>query len=252
MYYNGMNQNPGAIPPAAYGNTMIPLNYEQRLVYGHDLRKQQKEFVEKKLREEYPAKFVIVYSIIMTLISIGLIVLHIILIVFNGAYFYIYHGIWGGLVSLVIPLMASLLIKFPKYPFYLATFIISILINTLVILAVIMISGFSLMEYEEQVSRYASSTSNVNKDMLPVTAVMLALAIIQFILHFVYITVVGRIFRKPRATVNYNGGTIYPNNIAANPSATYYPQNLQQNPVYPANTINMTANTNFVQNSALY
>lgn len=125
--------------------------------------------------------------------------------------------------------------------------------TVLVTLAIILISAFSLSDYETTYSRYTKKTSSpkANRDMLPVTAIMLALAIIAFFLPFVYTIVVGRIFAKPRATVNYNGGTLYPNNVAINPNATFYPQNLQQSSYYPPPNTNSNINPT-IQNSTLY
>lgn len=107
MYSNG--QNLGSIPPAAYGNPMIPMSYEQQMAYAHDLRRQQREYIEKRLKENYPTKFAIVYSIILIFHSIAQIILHIVLAIFNGAFYYIYHGIWGGLVLLIVPLFVLIL-----------------------------------------------------------------------------------------------------------------------------------------------
>ena len=89
-----------------YGN---PMSYEQQVNMFQSLNAQRKEHIQKRLKENYPIKFVIVYSILIILISIAEIGMHIMLIVFNGAFFYIYHGIWGGCLILVIPLLSLLL-----------------------------------------------------------------------------------------------------------------------------------------------
>lgn len=106
--YQGSQQNAFSAQVAGYPNLM-PLSYEQRVGYFYALRKQQRDFIEKRLKESYPVKFALVYAIFMILHSVAQIVLHIILILNNGANYRIYHGIWGGALSLLMPILALLL-----------------------------------------------------------------------------------------------------------------------------------------------
>lgn len=95
-----------------------PMPYGQQVNMAQNLRVQQKELIEKRLKENYPKKFIIVYSLIITLISIAEIVLHVLLIIYKGAFYGIYHGIWGGCLMLVIPLLSLLLSIFITQNFF--------------------------------------------------------------------------------------------------------------------------------------
>ena len=92
-----------------YGRPVM--SYEQRIAYTQELTRERNEYIEKRLKENYPTKFVIIYSAIMILISIVEIALQIVLITNNGGLYYVGHGIWGGVLVLALPIIALLLSK---------------------------------------------------------------------------------------------------------------------------------------------
>ncbi|RNA20446.1 hypothetical protein BpHYR1_015497 [Brachionus plicatilis] len=251
MYESSFQQNPASIPPAAYGApNMVPLSYEQRMNYFYVFRKQQKDFIEKRLKESYPTKFVLVYGLFMIFHSIAQIVLHVLLIVNNGANYQIYHGLWGGGLTLLMPILAILLIKFPNVHLYRAATLINMFGAIFLILGIILASGFGLMEYERTYSR-----SQANKDMMPVTIVMLALAIIAFFFALFYLVLVGRIFRRPGVSIGYNQNSVAnPVNLTMNNNSVWLNgQSINDNPQNQAfNNGNFLPNYSFDPNRAPY
>lgn len=106
------------------------------------------------------------------------------------------------------------------------------------------LSGISFIEYSETYSIATKQTyTKANTDMIPVTAVMLSLALIIFILFFVFWLVISKSLKLSREVINYNGGTVYPNNLAMNPNGVFYPQNLQANNSYLNNYPNLSNQT---------
>lgn len=103
------------------------------------------------------------------------------------------------------------------------------MLGILVIVGIALSSGFGLIDYETNYSRITKTYStNANKEMMPVTIVMLVLAIIAFIFALVYLVVVGTLFKRPTSTINYSqNNSAYPVNLSMNNTA--YPVNLAMN-----------------------
>lgn len=111
MYPNTTQANSGMNFPILPSNinTNIPLvSFEQQNNQLQELKKQQRAYFEKIIKDEYPVKFPIAYCVILILNSISLIVLHIILIVFKGAFHFVYHGIWGGVLTILLSVLVVL------------------------------------------------------------------------------------------------------------------------------------------------
>ena len=87
---------------------------------------------------------------------------------------------------------------------------------TIVLCSLVLVGAISFTSYEERYSRYTKkTTTEANREMIPVTAVMIALGAIAFILCIVYLITLCRISVIRPQTAIYNGGaTIYPPNLS--------------------------------------
>ena len=103
-------------PPQIYANqpiVMFPaMTYEQQIIYRQQLAAQQREYINKFLKENLPVKYVLFHACVLGLIGVTCIVLQIVLLV-NGAYnAYIANGIWGGLVCIGLSVLALRLCEY--------------------------------------------------------------------------------------------------------------------------------------------
>ena len=120
--YGYINQDqslryPGATPgvvlpngPLQQPNFIVPVySYEQQMQIRQQLFQQQREFIARRLKENFPTKFVIIYVIVMCLIGIAAIGLQIGMFVVRSVNYYIAGGFWGGAACFGLALLAFFL-----------------------------------------------------------------------------------------------------------------------------------------------
>ncbi|CAF0821537.1 unnamed protein product [Brachionus calyciflorus] len=232
-----MYQNPGQTTyinpvgihtPAvdAYGRpVLVTMNYEQRMAYAHDLRRQQKEYTLKRLQENYPTKFAIIYSIAMIIIGIAAFSLQIVLITNNGALKEVGHGIWGGAYCIYLAVLSLLMIKFRKYCLLILATISHAFGFMIIIMSLVAINGIGFTSYTQRYSRSKGYVTEANTKMIPVTSVMIGLGVVAFILCIVFLILMIKTMNRPPRAIYNQGGTVYPNNLAMpynmNPVVSY-------------------------------
>lgn len=81
-------------------------NYEQMMNYRQQLYQQQRAYQQKMLEENYPVKFVIVYSAIVALICITSIIIQILIIIDKAANYSVGSGIWVASYFFIIIALA--------------------------------------------------------------------------------------------------------------------------------------------------
>lgn len=77
-----------------------------------DIIIQQEAFIRRQLREHYPLLYVIIDSLVMTILSMILIALQIVATRYNAALSYLGSAIWAGLYNLIGVLLVVLTSNF--------------------------------------------------------------------------------------------------------------------------------------------
>ncbi|CAF1024193.1 unnamed protein product [Brachionus calyciflorus] len=237
-----MNQNtsltnqPGIQGPTydAYGRPIIVnMTYEQKMDLVHDARRQHKEYVQKRLEENYPKIFAIVYSVIMILIGITSIVLQAILIHNEGILYYVGHGIWGGCICIFLAVLSLLLIKYPKN---------SLLVCTTVSHGfgmILVLSALSTVNAVGLVLDIFDIFSSFSNDTRGITGAMIGLGIVAFIACIVFLIMICVTTGRSSRAVRNQGGLVYPNNSTTNQNLnTVTSSQMNYAPAY--NTTNQT------------
>lgn len=91
-----------------YGQPQVmlqPMSYEQQMMYNRQMVGQQKEYIERRLKESFPKAYAIIHSIILILIGLAQSALQIVLIINKGAIYYVGNGIWGGCFCIFLAIM---------------------------------------------------------------------------------------------------------------------------------------------------
>ncbi|RNA39471.1 hypothetical protein BpHYR1_042336 [Brachionus plicatilis] len=212
MYPNPAQVNDGMTYPTVPSiNTNIPLmSPEQQNHYVNEMKQQERAYFEKRIKEEYPVKYPIVYSAILVFNSISLIALHVILIIFKGAFHYVYHGIWGGVLTILLTVLILLPIKIHNVYVYMAAIFGTVFIGMFISMGVLLASAISFMDYG---SDYASEEAN--KDMIPVSAVMIALSAVSVILSVVNFFLIKKIAKRPKVNMVGHTGIMVQQNVPA-------------------------------------
>lgn len=73
-----------------------------------DILIQQEAFIRRQLKEHYPLLYVIIDSLVMTILSVILITLQIVATKHNAALSYLGSAIWAGVYNLIAVLLAVL------------------------------------------------------------------------------------------------------------------------------------------------
>lgn len=81
-----------------------------------DIIIQQEAFIKRQLREHYPLLYVIIDSLVMTILSVILIALQILATKYNAALSYLGSAIWAGLYNLIAVFLAVLTSNFLIFP----------------------------------------------------------------------------------------------------------------------------------------
>lgn len=135
FYSNGVNQNgnmstdPNAIPPQGYPpygyppNPNAPYgypmpNFNQIMQYREELRRQQREHIERQLQQNYPVKYVFFHGCICILLGIIAYIMQIILIVNRGRNYFIGSGFIGGTGLFALGILAFTTSNFQMYKIY--------------------------------------------------------------------------------------------------------------------------------------
>lgn len=89
-------------------------SYEDRMENEEfsDILIQQEAFIKRQLKEHYPLLYVIIDSLVMTILSAILIALQIVATKYNAALSYLGSAIWAGLYNLIAVLLALLTSNF--------------------------------------------------------------------------------------------------------------------------------------------
>ena len=108
--YGGMPQGGTGYPQMGYPMPMM--NYEQMMNYRQEMIRQQREYIIKRLEENYPVKYAIVHSTVLIIFGIVSIVLQILLIVGNGYMYDVGAGIIAGVIYIGLACLPLALSKF--------------------------------------------------------------------------------------------------------------------------------------------
>ncbi|CAF0888421.1 unnamed protein product [Brachionus calyciflorus] len=108
----------------AYGRPiLVTMSNEQRMTHARNIRKQHKKYVQKRLEENYPKIFAIVYSIIMILIGLSSIALQIFSSVSRDELPFECHVILSGYICIFLAVLGLLLIRYPEYSLLVCTIV---------------------------------------------------------------------------------------------------------------------------------
>ncbi|RNA15383.1 hypothetical protein BpHYR1_033808 [Brachionus plicatilis] len=178
--------------------TTHPERLQMNIASSSDLARQQRELTVKKVKENYPSKFALVYSCLIILVGIAQIALQIVTIVNNGALARIGSGIWGGIFCITLGVLALSLIKWKNYCLIISTYVFHTCSIVVLIFAFLVINAISLYFY--YIFEY-------NKNMLPITVIMLILGLIAVVLSASYLVMMCKIgTNEHRRILNYNPG----------------------------------------------
>ena len=81
------------------------MTYEENLILRREIIQHQKEYITRRLKENFPLLYIVVFLSCSILIGAIQIILQIILIVNKSPLYYIGHGIWGGFFTIMIGLL---------------------------------------------------------------------------------------------------------------------------------------------------
>jgi hypothetical protein len=110
--YGNIPQNPAGFYATGQPVVMFPaMTYEQQIIYRQQLAAQQRDYINKRLQEHFPTKYVLGHAAVLGLIGLAAIVLQIVLLVNNAYNSQIANGIWAGLICLGLSLLAVILCK---------------------------------------------------------------------------------------------------------------------------------------------
>lgn len=163
-----------------------------------EYRLNQQEIIRRVIKEKYPSKFAIIYSVILLLIGFVLISLEIVSIINNGI-LAIGSGIWGGLVCIVLGISALSVVKWNNYSSLLFALIVHIASISILITGLVMINAMGIGFY------YSGSAFNqANKRMIPINFVLIILGIIAIIFSIIFLAIICKmgIFRRRRRAQN--------------------------------------------------
>ncbi|CAF0821502.1 unnamed protein product [Brachionus calyciflorus] len=237
--YQDSSMTPVGLPYAGYDRygrpILAPLSYEQRISMAREMRQQQKEYIQKRIQENFPSKFSVIYGVCMIIIGLAEIALQIVLIFFKGALYFVGHGIWGGSFCLLLALAAILLVKRRKYGWYQFSYISHAFGIMILCISLALLNGLSFVYYAPSYSKITKTTTiEANVEMIPITAVMTGIGVIGFILCLIYFIVIYVKTRRPKYLINQNAATIYPQNLAMNNLSQYPQPNIFANQQYNA------------------
>jgi hypothetical protein len=110
-FYGAQGYQPQGIGMQPF--VMFPaMTYEQQIIYRQQLAAQQRLYINKRLKEHFPVKYVLFHMATLTLIGIACIVLQIVLLVNNATNAFIANGIWAGFGCIGLALLAFALCNF--------------------------------------------------------------------------------------------------------------------------------------------
>ena len=94
------------------GEMPYGMNYYEQAVIQHKimLRQREEEYLKKKLKEDYPVKFIIGHSIAVTVVCVTLIALQIAMFVNQSPVYFVASGFWVS-AYLLIPMTLVLCVS---------------------------------------------------------------------------------------------------------------------------------------------
>ena len=228
-------------PPAGFYNGAYPaypaqpyvylpaMTYEQQMAYRQQMLVQQREFINRRLKENFPTKYVLLHSVSLILIGLAAIGLQIALIVLRSTNYYVGQGIWAGLVCILLAGLSLLLIKKRTYGYFIASIIctsfgLMVIFGGLIIANIIGINSFSC----------SFSSNRCDNSYTGLNIAMIVLGVLAFILCIAYFIAlpisIQACVNRSRYSTSYNQQVGYNNNGAA-----FHPQNLSAPIAQPAN-----------------
>lgn len=182
----GVPQNmapPYGVYPGQPGYVMMPMmNYEQMLNYRLQLAAQQREFMNKRLKENFPLTYVLIHSTCLILIGLACIGLQIAMIIGKSGLYYVGGGIWAGVVCVGLGAFCLLLTKKRENGYFIGSifmtmFVLMIIFGGLIIVNIISITTFCV--FSSECSYYLQSGLHIA--MLVLGAIAFVLCIVYFI-----------------------------------------------------------------------
>lgn len=98
---------------------MESLTYEEYMSLRREIIARHRENTVQRLKDNFPIKYVLLFSSCLILIGITEIILQIVLMVNKGPLNYVGHGIWGGMISILLGLVGILFCNFLNAQFFL-------------------------------------------------------------------------------------------------------------------------------------
>lgn len=101
-----MNRFKGQLNVNENENYMRTLEtYDDYVAFLHEINLKRRLFIEQRLREHYPTRFCLFYSIAIILIGIIELTLQVLIIVEKSPLYYISNGIWGGVGCILVGIL---------------------------------------------------------------------------------------------------------------------------------------------------